>query len=193
VDGNANRHLEENYYMNKSDKICILHNSIGTYNLCRCYFNYDDNYWYFYILDYSEKFLFGIEEDDFLLDGFQIRKISDLKKIEVKDDICVSINEEKKLLENIKKPEIDLSSWKAVFESLKALNILIIVENENDDKGDCFFYVGYISKIKKSSIFFSAIDADGIWYDDIEIIYSKITSVTFGDRYSTTWQKYLSK
>jgi hypothetical protein len=66
-------------------------------------------------------------------------------------------------------------------------------KNENDDKGDCFFYVGYISKIKKSSIFFSAIDADGIWYDDIEIIYSKITSVTFCDRYSTTWQKYLSK
>jgi hypothetical protein len=122
--------------MNKSDKIYILHNSVGTYNLCRYYFNYDNNYWYFYILDCSEKFLFGIEEDDFLLGGFQIRKISDLKKIEVKDDICVSINE-KKLLENIKKPEID---------------------------------------------------SDGIWYNDIEIIYSKITSVTFSDRYSMTWQ-----
>jgi hypothetical protein len=129
-----NRNLEENYHMNKSDKICILHNSVGTYNLCRCYFNYDNNYWYFYILDCSEKFLFGIEDDDFLLGGFQIRKISDLKKIEVKDDICVSINE-KKLLENIKKPEID---------------------------------------------------SDGIWYN--EIIYSKITSVTFSDRYSMTWQ-----
>lgn len=177
--------------MNKSDKICILQNSLGTYNLCRCYFNYDDNYFYFYILNYSEKLLLGIEEDDFILDGFQIRKISDLKKIEVKDDICVKINEEKKLLENIKRPEIDLSSWKAVFESLKNLNILIIVENENHDKSDRFFYIGYVSKIKKLSIIFSVIDADGVWYDNIEITYSKITSVTFGDRYSTTWQEYL--
>lgn len=177
--------------MNKSDKISILHNSLGTYNLCRCYFNYDDNYWYFYVLNYSEKLLLGIEEEDFILDGFQIRKISDLKKIEVKDDICVKINEEKKLLENIKIPKIDLSSWRAVFESLKSLNILIIVENENNDKVDSFFYLGYVSKIKKSSVIFSAIDADGVWYDNIEITYSKVTSVTFGDRYSTTWQEYL--
>ena len=179
--------------MNKSEKICILHNSLGTYNLCRCCFSYDENYWYFYILNYSEKLLLGIEEDDFILDGFQIRKISDLKKIEVNDDICAKINEDNKLLENIKKTEINLSSWKAVFESLKTLNILIIVENENSDKDDRFFYVGYVRKIKKSSIIFSAIDADGAWYDNIEITYSKITSVTFGDRYSTTWQKYLSQ
>ena len=177
--------------MNKSEKIDILQNSLGTYNLCRCCFSYDENYWYFYILNYSEKLLLGIKEDDFILDGFQIRKISDLKRIEVNDDICAKINEENKLLENIKEPEINLSSWKAVFESLKALNILIIVENENIDKGNRFFYVGYVRKIKKSSIIFSAIDADGVWCDDIEIKYSKITSVTFGDRYSTTWQKYL--
>lgn len=177
--------------MNKSDKIRILSNSLGTYDLCRCYFNYNNNYFYFYILNYSEKLLLGIEEDDFILDGFQIRKISDLKKIEIKDDICVKINEEKRLLENIKKPEIDLSSWKAVFESLKALNILITVENENNDKDDRFFCLGYVSEIKKSSIIFSEVDADGVWYDNIEIKYSKITSVTFGDRYSTTWQEYL--
>ena len=177
--------------MNKSEKICILHNSQGTYNLCRCCFSYDDNYWYFYILNYSDKLLLGIEEDDFILDGFQIRKISDLKKIEINDGICAKINEEKKLLENIKKPKIDLSSWKAVFESLKTLNILIIIENENNDKDERFFYIGYVSKIKKSSVIFSAIDADGAWNDNIEITYSRITSVTFGDRYSTTWQKYL--
>lgn len=179
--------------MKKSHKICILHNSLGTYNLCRCYFNYDDNYWYYYILNYSEKLFFGIEESDFILNGFQIRKISDLKKIELKDDICVKINKEKKLLENIKKPEIDLSSWKSVFKSLKAYNGFVIVQNEDNEKGDGFFYMGYVSKIKKSSILFSAVDADGVWYDNIKIAYSKITSVTFGDRYSTTWQEYLSR
>lgn len=177
--------------MNKSEKIDVLHNSVGTYNLCRCYFNYDQNYWYFYILDHSEKLFFGMEEDDFILDGFQIRKIPDLKKIEIKNGICVKINEKQKLLADVKIPKIDLSSWRTVFESLKVLDIFIIIQNENNDKNNCFFYIGNVRKIKKSTIIFSYFDVDGIWYDDIEIPYSKITSVTFGDRYSKTWQEYL--
>ena len=179
--------------MKKTDKINILSNSIGTYNLCRCFFNYDPNYWYFYIFDVSDNLVLGIEEDDFILDGFQIRKISDLKKVEIKDDICPKINEENRLLDGVKKPEIDLSSWKSVFESLKPLNTLVIVENEKTDIGNDFFYLGYITEIKKSYIVFSSVDADGVRDDNIRISYSEITSVTFNDRYSRTWQKYLSE
>ena len=178
--------------MKKPDKINLLHNSIGTYRLCRCYFKYDLNYWYFYILDHSDKLFMGVEEDDFMLDGFQIRKISDLNKIEIKNDLCAKINEETNILANICKPDVDISSWKTVFESLKALNIFIIVENEKLD-GESIFYMGYITEIKKTSVIFSHIDADGEWYDNIEIPYSDVTSVTFNDRYSKTWQKYLSK
>ena len=179
--------------MNKTDKIKMLHDSIGTYNLCRCFFNYDPYYWYFYILDVSENLFLGIEEDDFVLDGFQIRKISDIKKLQIKDDVCRRINEENRLLDGIKKPQIQLSSWKTVFESLKPLNTLIIVENEKTDKGNDFFHMGYITEIKKSHIVFSSVDADGVWYDNVKILYSEITSVTFNDRYSQSWQKYLSK
>lgn len=178
--------------MDKSKKMELLHNSVGTYNLCRGNFNYDENYLYLYVLDYSDKLLFAVEEDDFILDGFQIRKISDLNKIEIIDNVSSKINKEKRLLSNLKKPDIDLSSWKAVFESLKALNIFIIIENEKDNENDQFFYIGCVSKIKTSSVYFSFFDADGVWYDDIEISYSKITSITFGDRYSKTWQEYLS-
>lgn len=179
--------------MKKSDKINLLHGSMGTYQLCRCYFDYDPNYWYFFILDHTDKLLLGIEEDDFMLDGFQIRKISDLKKVEIKEDLCQKMNEDEQILAEVKKPEINLSSWKNVFESLKALNIFLIVENEKTYSDDNFFYLGYITDIKKSYIVFSSVDADGIWYDNIEIPYSKITSVTFNDRYSKTWQKYLAK
>lgn len=176
--------------MKKADKINLLKSSTGTYNLCRCYFNYDPNYWYFYILDLSENLILGIEEDDFILNGFQIRKISDLRKFEIKDDICHKINQENNLLDDIKKPKINLSSWKTVFESLKPLNAFVIVENE---KNDGFFYIGYITEIAKSFILFSHVDASGEWYENIKIPYTDITSVTFNDRYSKTWQNYLSK
>ncbi len=179
--------------MNKTDKINVLRDSIGTYNLCRCFFTYNPYYWYFYILDYSDKLLFGIEEDDFILDGFQIRKISDLKKIEIKDDLCPKMNEENQVLTGVKKPEIDLSSWKTVFESIDKLKCYLIVENEKPEKDGNFFYLGYIKDIKKSYAVFSSVDADGKWAENVIIPYSKITSVTFKDRYSTTWQKHFSK
>ncbi|MDE6655528.1 MAG: hypothetical protein K2J85_00885, partial [Anaeroplasmataceae bacterium] len=110
--------------MKKIDKINCLNDSKGTTNLCRCYFKYDPKYWYFYIMDFSDKFLFGVEEFDFILNGFQIRKISDLKKIELKDDLCIKMLEEKKPLDDLEVPSINLSSWKTIFESLKLLNIM---------------------------------------------------------------------
>lgn len=62
----------------------MLSSAKGTYDICRHYFKYNIDYWYFYILGCSDKFLFGAEENDFQLNGFQIRKISDLKKVEKK-------------------------------------------------------------------------------------------------------------
>ena len=179
--------------MKKSEKLNCLHDATGTYDLCRCYFSYDENYWYFYILGCSDKLMLGIEEDDFILDGFQIRKISDLKKIEIKDDVCVKINEKNGLLRNVEKPDVDLSSWEAAFESLKSFGRFVIVKNEKFESGEAFFCIGTIQKTGKSSVVIAPFDADGNWLDDVEIPYSKITSVTFGDRYSKTWQKYIEE
>lgn len=177
--------------MKKTDKINMLQNAKGTYDICRLYFNYDPEYWYYYVLDVSDKFVLGIEEDDFILDGFQIRKISDIKKIEIKDDICPKINRENKILEGVVKPPIDISSWKSIFETLKPLDKLIIVQNEREDEE--YFCLGYVTEIHKSFIIFSFVDAEGEWYDNEQIPYSDITSITFNDRYSRTWQKYVTE
>ena len=179
--------------MKKSEKLERLHSARGTYDLCRCYFSYDENYWYFYILEHSDKLMLGVEEDDFILDGFQIRKISDLKKIEIKEDACVKINEENGLLRDVEKPEVDLSSWPTAFGSLALLRCFVIVENEKFENGKKFFYIGTIKKTKKSSVVITPFDADGNWLEDVELPYAKITSVTFGDRYSKTWQKRLEE
>ena len=178
--------------MNNLEKQNLLRNSIGTYDHCCALLNYDPNELYFYVLDVAENLFLCVEEDDFMLDGFQIRKISDLKKLEIDDTISQKINEENRLLKGVRAPEIDLSTWKSVLESLKPLDTLIIVENEKDsDNG--FFHMGYVTEIQKKFVVFSAVDADGIWYENIKIPYSQITSVTFNDRYSQTWQRYLQK
>ena len=175
--------------MKKAEKQEVLKGAIGTYQLCRCHFNYDPNYWYYYIFDVSDKLLFGAEEDDFTLDGFEIRKISDLKKVEINDALCVKMNEEAQILKDLQVPKIDITSWKSALQSLKDMNAFIAVENENAED----YYLGYVTEIKKACILFNHVDADGEWYENIEIPYSEITSVSIEKRYTSRWRQYLTE
>ena len=177
--------------MKKEKKLTILMNSKNTYDLCRCYFKYDINYFYFYIFDLNNKFFLGIEEDDFITDGFQIRKISDMKKIELKDDKCIEFNRQNKLLDGINVPKININSWKDIFKSLKELNRIIIVEDENINPKECEYAIGKVIKVKDSEVHLKVFDADGNWLDGYLVIpFRFISSVTFNSRYSVQWEKY---
>ena len=66
--------------MKKEDKLDLIKTAIENPQLCRCYFTYGDHYYYYYPNAVNEKFLLGQEENDFLLDGYCIRRISQLKK-----------------------------------------------------------------------------------------------------------------
>ena len=177
--------------MKKEKKLTILMNSKNTYDLCRCYFKYDINYFYFYIFDFNNKFFLGLEEDDFITDGFQIRKISDMKKIELKDDKCVEFNRQNKLLDGINVPKININSWKDIFKSLKELNRIIIVEDENINPKECEYAIGKVIKVKDSEVHLKVFDADGNWLDGYLVIpFRFISSVTFNSRYSVQWEKY---
>ena len=177
--------------MKKEKKLTILMNSKNTYDLCRCYFKYDINYFYFYIFDFNNKFFLGLEEDDFITDGFQIRKISDMKKIELKDDKCIEFNRQNKLLDGINVPNININSWKDIFKSLKELNRIIIVEDENINPKESEYAIGKVIKVKDSEVHLKVFDADGNWLDGYLVIpFRFISSVTFNSRYSVQWEKY---
>ena len=71
--------------MKKQKKIDLIASGIGNEQLVRMYFKYDENYWYFYPNAVSERLMLGQEENDFQLNGYQIRRISDLVKAEITD------------------------------------------------------------------------------------------------------------
>ncbi len=173
--------------MKKEKIITCIENASGTYELCRCSFEYEKNYRYFYILDFNAKLFLGTEEEDFQLNGFSIRRIADIKRIETRQDACTLINRKQEILKSVKKPPVNLGSWQTVFESLERLKCIIIIENELKE----FFAIGRILKVKKKSLLFQEFDADGNWQPESEIEFADITSITFKDRYSSTWQKYL--
>lgn len=175
--------------MRKNEKLNIIDRAIKNIELCRCYFSYDENYFYYYPHVVNDKFILGQEEDDFILDGYAIRKISHLTKVEIKDDKCNDINKLNGLTLELKNPDIDISSWESIFLSLKQLDTFVIIQDERNGN----YSIGIIEKVLKNKIYFLEFDADGIWSDDkLEIPYSSITSVKWNTRYDTVWKAYFS-
>lgn len=174
--------------MKKQDKLDTIQHAIDNTEICRCYFTYNDGFYiYYYPNAVNDKFLLGQLEDDFLLDGYCIRKISQLKKVEIKDDKCNEINKHFGLTDQIKMPPVDISDWKSIFDSLAALECFIIIEDECNDE----YAIGLIEKVFRNKLFFKSFDADGQWGTDLEIPFSQITTVKWATRYADVWQKYL--
>lgn len=176
--------------MKKQEKLDIIRRGIAETDICRCYFTYDKNHYYYYPNAVNDKFLLGQEEDDFTLDGYTIRKISQLKKVEIKDDLCNTINKFNGTHELVKTPPVDITSWKSIFDSLKAIDGFVIIENEIDGE----FFIGVVEETFQNRLYFKTFDADGVW-DDVgwEIFYRTITAVTWANRYATVWQRYLQE
>ena len=103
---------------------------------------------------------------------------------------CDEINKTFGISEQVVNPQIVISSWQSIFESLAKLDIFVIIE----DHIDGLFAIGMIQKVLKHKLYFRRFDANGVWDEtDLEIRYSQITSVEWGSRYATYWKRYLER
>ena len=160
--------------------------------LCRAFMRYDLNYFYYFPLMLNDNLFLGIEEDDFLLNGYSIRRFRDVTKAQVKDDRYEEILKDEGVIKSIVVPDVDITSWQTTFTSLQRINKNIIVEHENLNEKQCIFVIGRIEKVFKNFAYFRHFDADEIWQDEpYKIPYAEITSVSFGTRYVDTFSKYL--
>ena len=82
-------------------------------------------------------------------------------------------------------PNIDITNWNTIFNSLKKLDTYIEIEDEINNE----FAIGIIENVFDNKLYFRCFDADGIW-DDLEIKFSSITSVSWNTRYANYWKKY---
>lgn len=178
--------------MKKLDIIELINTAIISQEMCSILFKYNYHYSYHIPLKTSEKLFLSANEDDFIIDGFSVRRFCDIKNIEIKNDKCIEIIKCEGVLDNITVPEIDITNWYSTFLSLSKLNINIIIEKENLDDDECEFVIGKIVRVLKTKVVFNHFDADGIWQEDYyEIPYSQITSITFKSRYVDVFSKYV--
>ena len=175
--------------MKKQEKIEVIEQAINNTEILRCYFSYDQSFYhYYYPIAVNDKLLLAVEEDDFILDGYAIRKLSHLKLAEIKDDKCNEINKALGLTDGIVDPKIDISSFESIFKSLMTLNKTVIIEDEIN--GD--LAIGKIKKVYKNRLSLLEFGSDGSWCDEETVIpYSLITTVKWNTRYTNVWSDYL--
>ncbi|MEL7570789.1 MAG: hypothetical protein AAGU14_09555 [Eubacteriaceae bacterium] len=149
--------------MTKKEMIKLLSESINPNKICGVFLKYDYYYSYYFPLKVNNKFFLGIKEDDFILNGYSIRRIRDIAKVEIKNDKCLEINILEGNINNLYVPEINITNWKAIFTSLKNLGKNIIIEDESlvEDEGQ--FFIGSIESVHSNFVYFKHFDADGIW------------------------------
>lgn len=178
--------------MKKGELKELVRNAAENINIINAYFRFDAYYYNLIPLTMSEKLFLVINEDDFIFDGYSVFRFKDLTKAKIKNDMCDEILKKEGLISNIVIPDIDISSWKCVFESLKKMKRNIIVEKRALDRVDSEFVIGRVEKIYKDFVYVWQFDADGIWEDSpTRVPYSQITNVTFCRRYVDIFSKYI--
>jgi hypothetical protein len=90
------------------------------------------------------------------------------------------------------KKQINLDSWQTIFTDLKKHYHHVIVECENLKSPT--FTIGPIVEIKNKSVSVNYYNAAGVPdKKNTRVRYKNISLVTFGDRYTTIFKKYLKK
>lgn len=156
--------------------------------LCGVEFEYSDHPVYGFPAAVGEQLFLLAEEDDFILDGFTIRRLRDIYEFKSKKGMYQQISEAEGLT-RFEAPAVDISDWRSVFTSLRKLGKNVIVENEYEDG---FFRIGRIEEVAEDHVLLRHYDADGIWQEQpVRIEYREVTSVTFGSRYVEIFSKYV--
>lgn len=161
--------------------------SIHPRTMCGIEYEYSDVVQYGFPLAVGEQLFLLAIDNDFLLNGFTVRRLRDIYELTDRKSIHQTIAEREGLTD-FAAPAVDITDWKAVFSSLQAMGKTVIVEREYEPG---FFRLGRIVEVREDHVLLRHYDADGIWQEPVAIPYREITSVTFDDRYADTFSKYV--
>ena len=149
-----------------------------------------------FIVGMSKHFLLLQLEDEFMLDGFAIIRRDDYDSIRHSsfERTRGKIFRAEGLLGNeygFDKP-LPLKSWADVLKALKSYDLHVTVQNIKDDYLD--FWIGPITKVNDKTVSIHNYDPNGHLDERSTVIrLDTISVLKFGDRYSTTFRKYLKK
>lgn len=134
----------------------------------------------------DQLFLMAVDEV-FHLNGFSVRRLRDIHEVRQRKGLYQSITE-REGVNQFAVPDVELDNWHSVFISIQWLDKPVIIQREYEPQ---FFRLGRIEQVKRDRVIMRYFNSEGVWQDSVEIPFQGITSVTFGDRYSELFSKYV--
>ena len=160
--------------------------------LCHMFLKADPNCYSCFPIKASEDLFLYVDEQDFRLDGYVVRRMKDIVEISSKVDITNDILENEGVTAQIQKPDIDVSSWEGVLSYLSANKKNAIFESEDRNSGNIDYVIGRIEKIDDRYLYVRAFDTNGKWEEKAtRIAFSELLSIAFETRYVEVFSKYL--
>ena len=120
--------------MKKAEIKDIIRGAIKPRMLCGVLFGFAQNFRYYFPLKVSDKLFLAANDDDFLINGFSVMRFRDAKKAKINNYKYMNIMNAEGILDKIEVPDIDVTDWHSVFESLSKLYLVITVEKESLDE-----------------------------------------------------------
>lgn len=147
---------------------------------------------FFFIMSVSSELFLGICERDFKLDGYTVRRVKDVSRVEAIRGTYLKIHEAEGNLSRLGMPPVDISDWKSVLRSVIASGENIIIEGTIPDGEERYFFVGRPLAAGEQGFRFRSFDGGGNWSDKVVTVpYSSLNSLTFGSSYVVTYSKYV--
>ena len=146
-----------------------------------------------FVVDVGSELVLIKDVSGFSTDGYQVLRIGDISRIERAgtEKVYEKILRSEGIVKEIAAPfEIDLSNWKSAIGSIKAQSRNMAIEDENPD--DDLFLVGRVTRLLPKTVSIRHFDPLACWERADRVIpYTRITAVTFDDRYITMYSKYV--
>jgi hypothetical protein len=128
--------------------------------------------------------------DDFQFDGYLVMRTNDLTRCDSSesDDYCESLMRREGLWETVPRwvKKLRIGGWHELLDDL--VGKVVILEDEVRQS----FHVGPLLAAQAKQAAIHYFDGCGRLQDVEKVAYGRITSVQFGDRYSTIHAKYIS-
>lgn len=178
--------------MTEKEAEALIKSCMNPLAICKLGFDYQQYEEFFFPISVSSSLFLGIAERDFRLDGFCIKRLSDITSVEGIRGTYLSIHKSEGNLSLLTKPPISLDSWQSACRSVAASGEIISIEGFTAEGQIRYFLIGRILAIGDHGIRFRSFDGSGTWSDKaITVPYSSMISLTIGSSYITTYSKYV--
>ena len=178
--------------MKKFEINAVLEEACRQTLLCHMFLKADPNCYSAFPVKAGEDLFLYMDEQDFRLDGYVVRRLKDIVEINSKVDITNDILENEGVTSQVEKLDIDISSWDGVLRYLSHGRKNAIFESEDRNSGNIDYVIGRIEKTDDRYLYVRGFDTNGNWEEKpTRIAFSELVSISFGTRYVEVFSKYL--